>query len=265
MRTFWACLAGAIFALLSPAQAQEFKMDSTDSPLLGTTGQVLGKDAAPANPLNWPATFTFKNSEGGACTATAIGQKVILTAAHCVTNGQSGTASTSSTSAKVTCFHHPDYPDDISADFALCSLEDGKALPKFIGGYERINTDAAVVPIFSKVILLGYGCLQPGGIDRNFGSLYQGPAEIRRLPKNDNFILVAGDAAVCFGDSGGGAFSAASADRKLIAVNARGDISRNSWLASTHRALFVDWARKWSSDKKIHICGIDAAAQDCRG
>jgi hypothetical protein len=73
----------AVAATIQAASAQEFRMDATELLPTGASGQILGK-TVPATPSNWPATFTFKNVEGGGCTATAVGQKVILTAAHCV-------------------------------------------------------------------------------------------------------------------------------------------------------------------------------------
>jgi hypothetical protein len=254
-----------LFALPRQSFAQVFRMDAVE--LLptgaGTTGQVLGK-TIPAIPSDWPATFTFKNVEGGGCTATAIGQKVILTAAHCVQDGSTGLVSTKAFSAQVTCFHHPNYPRDISSDFALCAVNG--VIPKLGSGFERINSDPELLPSITTIILLGYGCLQPGGADRSFGTLYQGSADVQKLPGNDNFIIAAGDAAVCFGDSGGGAFSSASpATRRLIGVNARGDISKTSWLASTSGPVFTNWARQWSADHGVQICGLAAMAQGCAG
>jgi len=253
-----------VFMMVVPPRAghgQDFRMDSTALGTLGGGGQVLGKTVA-ADLKKWPATFTFKNAEGGGCTATAIGQKVILTAAHCVKNGATGLVALARASVQVTCSHHPKYPDDISSDFALCVAQN--PLPDL--GYQRVNTDPALVNVDATIVLLGYGCLQPGGVDRSFGTLYQGTADVQRLTGPDNFIIVSGDSAVCFGDSGGGAFSADSvATRLLIGVNARGDISKTSWLASTSSPTFIDWAKKWSGDKGAAICGISNSAQGCGG
>jgi len=249
-------------ALTSLCSAQEFKMNAVElMPSGAATGQVLGK-AVPAKLSDWPATFTFKNAAGAGCTATAVGQRVILTAAHCVTHGSIGTVATKSTTAQVQCSHHPNYPADISNDFALCVVSG--TLPKL--GYEQLNADAAILQEMPTVILLGYGCLQPGGVDRNFGTLYQGAADLISVPKNDNFILASGDAAVCFGDSGGGAFSSTDpASRRLIGVNSRGDISRTSWLASTTGSSFLQWAKQWSAELGVMICGLSTAAQGCNG
>src|SRR5262249_38652789 len=52
-------------------------------------GQVINANPAPHG--QWPATFIFKNSVGEDCTATAVGPRAVLTAAHCLAaeaNGQ---------------------------------------------------------------------------------------------------------------------------------------------------------------------------------
>src|SRR5260370_3612640 len=110
-------IAGLIIAILgltTQASAQGLKLDSVGLfPDDGAQGQVLGDGSVPANPKDWPSTFIFKNSEGGGCTATAVGQKVILTAAHCVKNGATGEVRTTTTTAQVSCLHHPNYPSSI--------------------------------------------------------------------------------------------------------------------------------------------------------
>src|SRR5512145_2693126 len=69
-------------AVAVPAWAQTFIMkplpdDPTAEP------QIIG--GRRSNPADWPATFAFSN-----CTSTAIGSRVLLTAAHCVGHGANG-------------------------------------------------------------------------------------------------------------------------------------------------------------------------------
>src|SRR5438552_461677 len=45
------------------------------------------RGATPANPHDWPASF-YSFQAGKACTSTLVAGKVLLTAAHCVTDQQ---------------------------------------------------------------------------------------------------------------------------------------------------------------------------------
>jgi hypothetical protein len=246
----------------SSIAAEAFVMER---PRQSLNPQVIGEKTQPADPAAWPATLVFVNSAGAGCTATVIGQRVVLTAAHCVPNGASGSVQLlppPAPAVELMCDHNPDYPTDISVDFALCSASKALALS---GNYEVVNKDPALPLIGGPVKLLGYGCRTPGGGDASFGSLYEGDTTVQSRSAN-NYIITSGGAAVCFGDSGGGAF--ASADqfqikRRLVAINSRGDISVNSWLSVTASPAFSIWANRWSTSKGVKICGLDPAAENC--
>ncbi|MEQ8346580.1 MAG: trypsin-like serine protease [Sneathiellaceae bacterium] len=229
----------------------------------GTSLEVLGEGAERAPFGAWPATLVFRNAAGGGCTATMVGQRAVLTAAHCIEDGAAGHVVHQGTRNRLVCSHHPAYPRDISADFALCiAAADLGDMP-----FEWLNTEPATLSMGKSITLLGYGCLTSGGEDRNFGTLYQGVAEIAEMPGPDIYYLARGGAAVCFGDSGGGSFLATDEpnERRLFAVNSRGDISRYSWLSGTANPLFVDWARAWAGTHDVKICGLHDEAQGCRG
>jgi hypothetical protein len=138
--------------------------------------------------------------------------------------------------------------------------------PVFAGmEYEKINADPKLLFKEQPIQLLGYGCREKGGKDRVFGSLYEGQATVKKLPgevKGDYYGVSFGGAALCFGDSGGGAYASTGGDaRVLFAVNSRGDISQNSWLSATSQPGFVSWAKS----RAVGICGLDPAARGCRG
>lgn len=223
----------------------------------------------PASAKDWPATFLFRNSDGAGCTATAVGKRVLLVAAHCIEDGAVGTAELGDFVTDVRCNRHPNYPDDISADFTLCVAADGIPMPSE-GTFETINTtDPGTPQINQQVTLLGYGCRTVGGGDASFGSLYKGNAAVLRRETN-LYAVTSGGAAVCFGDSGGGAYVAAKVGvpigqlRRLWGVNSRGDISQNSWIATTANPVFVTWATQWANQNSVQICGLNGAGQECR-
>lgn len=252
-------------------QSQEtIKMVDDFSKLSGVSmsqpeGQIIYGTIAQRD--HWPATLVFLTAQG-ACTATAVGRRVVLTAAHCVEDGQTGTVtvSTAGTTATLTCSHHPMYLNEISADYALCLT--GSPLPYFGTGYERISTDPNLISVNSQILLLGYGCTTNVG-QRDFGNLYHGFAQARRADHGRMYFLTKGGAAVCFGDSGGGAYWVESPDnvagrRLLVAINSRGDISTNSWLSKTWAEDFLVWARQWSAERSVSICGVSGPEDNCR-
>jgi hypothetical protein len=262
---FGLALGGIVIFIATPGFSQSIKMQAfTELKSSGAKPQVIGGE--PADAKKWPATFIFRNSNGGGCTATAVGRQAVITAAHCIDDGAKGSISVGTLTADVVCNHHPTYPDDISADFALCVLN--KALPKLGDGFERLNTADNNAPAKGKdVTLLGYGCRVKGGSDQSFGNLYEGTAKVVVRPSKDLYVRTQGGAALCFGDSGGGAYHAtnpAGTTRRLFGINSRGDISTNSWISTTANKSFIDWSRGWADKNKIKICGLDSNAEDCR-
>jgi len=263
----FSCLVTSVlllFAATTPSLGQSsFEMVRPTAPPAGTP-EVIGGE--PADPVDWPATFIF--TAGGGCTSTAIGERVILTAAHCVEDGAVGRVSLGNdVSTRVTCHHHPGYPDSISPDFALCVTNDPLAGFPF----ERVSGDLARARVDEEVLLLGFGCTQNGGHDNGFGVLYTGRATVRERPHDgDLYLVTEGGAALCFGDSGGAAYAITSPDqaptprRVAIGVNSRGDISKWSFLSSTATESFVGWAFDWASEANVEICGLHRSAEYCR-
>jgi hypothetical protein len=262
--TFAQPLLFCLLFYVGSAPAQQLVMQSpADLPGTSVRPQVIG--ATPADPKVWPATFVFRNSQGAGCTATAVGARVILTAAHCLENSSTGIVKINGRDITVNCEYHPNYPTDIGADFALCQTNNDLPVPDM--GFETVDVNSQRPAQNENVTLLGYGCLTASGQDHNFGSLFYGDARVTQIRDKYGFVQTRGGSAVCFGDSGGGAYFALNATgtiRRLFAVNARGDIAQISWLTPTASQTFFSWAQAWTAPRKVSICGIGQDTSNCR-
>jgi hypothetical protein len=229
-----------------------------DVPPPQLAGQVVHANPVPT--ANWPATLVFQSPTGAPCTATVVGSRTIITAAHCMSAGGQGWVKIRSAKLGIRCTRHPDYVYPYaSADFALCVTN--TTVPGM--RYEKINTDPEATSAGAQIFLLGYGCIDVNG-NRTQGTLYGGLATVKDPGDGNSPITLRGGAAICAGDSGGGAFTQGEA-RKLVGINASGDYETNSFLASTAAAKFLKWANGWAADQAVEICGLTDAATGCRG
>jgi len=237
------------------------------------TPQIIGGSKAAI--ADWPATFVFLDPNGGGCTSTAIGTRVIITAAHCIKDNATGVVEIDGTPISASCSHHPDYHDNVlqtdqdwekkvSPDFSLCALTSDLTVKDF----ETIGSKKDSPVKGSTIRLLGFGCNKTGGTDGGFGVLYEGDAGVTKIPEPPSYyITTLGGAAVCFGDSGGGAYlylNQAHTRRVMVGVNSRGDISTTSLLSATTTPGFSTWASSWAAKNHVKICGLHSDAKGCR-
>lgn len=246
-------IACMLFISSALAQDAEFEMAPPEP---GAGEQVLG--GVPVDVSEWPATLVF-TSPVGLCTSTVVGRRVVITAAHCVNDGVKGRIKIGEQTTSVTCHHHPDYDTNYRMDISLCEATDADiVLNRGSKKFESVN--AATKPsIGTSIRLLGYGCTVSMG-DNPRRILYGGHAPLTRL--DGAYLITVGANAVCFGDSGGGAY-VETPSRKLVAINSRGDIISRSLLSSLADPSVKAFLKSWV-DRGLQICGLSADETNCR-
>lgn len=253
---------GVELSLASCAYGQDessaFLIEPGGEPPAGA--QVIG-GRRPQSPLDWPASFKLKYG-GGLCTATVIGPRTIITAAHCVPDNGVGELTTAAGRVSVVCHHHPRYAGRRSYDVALCSAASVIELPSVQGGdpsrYERLDLSGPPIPKTAAVVIQGYGCLLAGG---HVGEFYIGDANVSQTAGALPYFVTKG-AAVCSGDSGGGVFpSVAGEHRAIVGVNARGDLAQTSYITALSDPKVRNFIR--DSADQFDICGVNRQSDDC--
>jgi hypothetical protein len=219
-----------------------------------------------ANPTEYTASVRI-SSGNSSCTATVVGKRTVITAAHCVSNGGTIRFAAAGKNYSAACSHHQNYRQNSTADWALC-----KTNADVTGiAFEIVNTKPDLLKQGANIQLSGYGCRQAGGRGGSDGRYRIGDSNIVRVPAptstNHDIVTRGQGAALCFGDSGGPAFLYLDSDRKervLIGVNSRGDIRTTSYLSSVSQATAITWMKAWADTNAVEICGISPNAQSCR-
>ncbi|MER9955276.1 S1 family peptidase [Mesorhizobium australicum] len=215
---------------------------------------------APADPDLWPATLIF--DAPNRCTATVVGPKAILTAAHCLDGSTSGEALINGQTLALKCQTNPKYPADTTADIAMCGASSTITAPNL--KYEVLNTDAATVKAGDGIVLLGYGCLAEGGPVSD--TLYVGSATVKKIPVKFNRYEVQGGAKLCGGDSGGAGYVMLDSTTRIVFGVNESQVpgTKTSYLSSVSTADDASFIKLWGATTGNKICGLDGGLADCR-
>lgn len=214
------------------------------------------RNAQLLNTDKWKATL-YPKTGGEDCSATLVGPEVLLTAAHCIADGGTASFAFNGESYSGLCAQAEPYKDrsDRTADYALC-----KVAPAVTGiPFERINLDGSELSDQREIMLTGFGCVHDNGTGGNDGNLWGGTSNISQPPiQGANQFKTTGGAALCFGDSGSGAYLEFSGNRRvLVGVNRKvqsdggvgiSNISVLSSVSSNTAKQFIQtWAGKHGS------------------
>jgi hypothetical protein len=281
-------VAFLIVAAAYGADAGEFRMHSIPDNF-GAAPKILGGVLAKRE--DWPATLVFTAESGERCTATVIGDQILITAAHCVVPTLSGKVVWNNRNVGVQCTTHPEYDDSpgfdarlpchqrvyaaeiaaCTADVALCRTTNGAVFASSAGRFERVKSAPPAVVEREKISLLGYGCVNAG--TKPTGDLSTGPAQVLHTsvpgasanPEKsfDEFIQTKG-AGVCYGDSGGAGYTNSDPkSREIVGINSRGNLSHGSSLVNVKDPRIAKFLTDFSSSSGALICGLDSGAKNC--
>lgn len=231
-----ALLLTAIALFVTKAFAEERIMKESPA-LYNGTRSVAGEFL----PMGWL----------GMCTATAVSDQVLFTAAHCVSNGQTVRFQSrfDGKTYQARCTNHPRYNSRTTmSDWALCKVSG--SLPAEMPYASFLEKTPAVG---EKLLLNGYGA-------PTVGTHHWGPAEMTRVRGQD--IEICNRVSLGGGDSGGSLLKW-SDDRsgksgfQVVGVNSRRQVGGNcSYFNRMSDPIFGEWARQYEAANAVKICGI---------
>lgn len=211
------------------------------------------------NKAEWP--FTVRIQTGGAgCSATVIGPKVVITAAHCGANGATSTFKVGSKTYKGKVLRSALYPNQ-DHDIAVI-LVDGTIAKEDVKVFAKVSNK--IPAIGDKFYLAGYGCIRPGGGGGNDGILRGGLATVTGFSGYDIVSGKRGEAALCFGDSGGPMYVEKSTEApEIIGVNSKGNIRDTNYNTNLASQASKQFFAKLIEQHSVEICGINGTEKTC--
>lgn len=193
------------------------------------------------------------STNGAACTATVVGPRVIITAAHCANNDANSTFTIDGTQYTAKMTRSSLYPSK-DHDIALgTTTQVINVQPISVGGTAAVG---------NGLTLFGYGCTNPNGTGGNDGVLRMGDTVITGFADFDMVSRKADGAALCFGDSGGPAYSTQNGKTTLLGINSKGNIKDTNWDIRIDIPETQDFIKGYANTNNVEICGIN---KNCDG
>lgn len=264
-------------ALPKTIQGKPLKFSQLPKGLPGVVVELKLEYGQVVQRADFPTILLALSAGGKICTASLVGPRTALLAAHCITHFGTNRISFNieiegKTKDVLGGCMIPNKFHVKREDWALCFLDQSVGGASF--SYETVSPTKP--PLNEPLILSGFGCSENNKPPD--GKLRIGIAKVNKFHPNGVVVITKGDgsassnAAVCGGDSGGPAFlfvSDAKGSRSIVAVNSvdlKGEISLLALLASNEGKSFLEEYRAKTCHKGIcaKICGVNKHDSNCR-